>query len=153
MKFKDFLKKSYCLLEQGPDASGMGAGAPVPSPDAGAGAPPAPDASGMGNSGAPEEDPEAKRMQEQITKSQERVLDMIKDIVKYLKNASTDKENTKYSLELQKFLTDLDAATIAGTDPTSCLSSVEKVVNGDEGKELYEPKISGESYYHQWKGK
>jgi hypothetical protein len=151
MKFQDLIKKSYYLLEQGPDDQ---AGAGAPPPDGGAGAPPpAPDASGMGDSGAPEEDPEAKKVQEQITKSQERVLDMIKNIVKYLKNASTDKENTKYSLELQKFLSDLDEATLKGTDATACLSSVEKVVNGDEGKELYEPKIAGESFYQQWRGK
>jgi len=152
MKFQDLIKKSYYLLEQGPEDQ-AGAGAP-PAPDAGVGAqPPAPDASGMGASGEPEEDAEAKKMQEQITKSQERVLDLIKNIVKYLKNASTDKENTKYSLELQKFLSDLDEATITGTDPTACLSSVEKIVNGDEGKELYDPKIAGESFYQQWKGK
>jgi soluble cytochrome b562 len=150
MKFQDLIKKSYYLLEQGPEDI-AGAGAPPP-PNTGAGAPP-PDVSGMGNSGAPEEDPEAKKMQEQITKSQERVLDLIKNIVTYLKNASTDKENTKYSLELQKFLKDLDEATLTGTDATACLSSVEKVVNGDEGKELYEPKIAGESFYQQWKGK
>jgi len=96
-------------------------------------------------------DDDAKQTQEQIQKSQERVLDLIKKMVSYIKEAATDTENTKLSQELEKFLNDVDEASLKGADATACLSEIEKVIMSDEGKEYYEPKIAGESFYQTWK--
>ena len=140
MKFNDLIKKSYVILEQD-----------MPAEPASPEAAPAPDTSGMGSKPEPEQDDEAKRMQEQIQKSQERVLDLIKKMVSYIKEAATDTEKTKLSQELQKFLDDVDEASLKGSDATAGLSEIEKVVMSDQGKEYYEPKIAGESFYHNWK--
>lgn len=139
MKFKELLSKSFYLLEQDAGVPQEGA--------AQAAIPPVPDVSKMPVAG----DDVAKQTQEQIQKSQERVLDLIKKMVSYIKEAATDKENTKLSQELEKFLNDVDEASLKGADATACLSEIEKVIMSDEGKEYYEPKIAGESFYQTWK--
>lgn len=139
MKFKELLSKSFYLLEQDAGVPQEGA--------APAATPPVPDVSKMPVAG----DDDAKQTQEQIQKSQERVLDLIKKMVSYIKEAATDKENTKLSQELEKFLNDVDEASLKGADATACLSEIEKVIMSDEGKEYYEPKIAGESFYQTWK--
>jgi hypothetical protein len=140
MKFENLIKKSYVLLEQD-----------IPAEPASPESMPTPDASGMGSKPEPEQDDTAKRMQEQIQKSQERVLDLIKKMVSYIKEAATDTEKTKLSQELQKFINDIDEASLKGADPTASLGEIEKVVMSDQGKEYYEPKIAGESFYQTWK--
>lgn len=139
MKFKELLSKSFYLLEQDAGVPQEGA--------APAATPPVPDVSKMPVAG----DDDAKQTQEQIQKSQERVLDLIKKMVSYIKEAATDTENTKLSQELEKFLNDVDEASLKGADATACLSEIEKVIMSDEGKEYYEPKIAGESFYQTWK--
>jgi hypothetical protein len=139
VKFKELLSKSFYLLEQDAGVPQEGA--------APAATPPVPDVSKMPVAG----DDDAKQTQEQIQKSQERVLDLIKKMVSYIKEAATDTENTKLSQELEKFLNDVDEASLKGADATACLSEIEKVIMSDEGKEYYEPKIAGESFYQTWK--
>lgn len=140
MKFKKLLEKSFNILEQDEQQ-------PInPSPTPQAGNPQQGEILAQ-----PEQDDAAKKMQEQIQKSQEKVLDLIKKIISYIKEASTDTQQTKLSIELQGFIDNIEEASLKGTDATSSLSEIEKVVLSDSGKGMYEPKIAGESYYHQWK--
>jgi hypothetical protein len=69
--------------------------------------PPVPDVSKIPVAG----DDDAKRTQEQIQKSQERVLDLIKKMVSYIKEAATDTENTKLSQELETQFTNSSQKT------------------------------------------
>lgn len=143
MNFKNLLEKHYTLLEQ--DI--------VPPKDNVADEAQKPVKSGMGEEGLPEQDDQAKQTQELIDKSQRRVYDMINNIVSYIREASTDKEKTKLSPELEEFLKNLEEASLNGSDYTAKLSEMEKVINSSLGKGLYEPasEITGESFFQTWK--
>jgi len=143
MNFKNLLEKHYTLLEQ----ENLPKGLDVPEK------PQAPVESGMGEEGLPEQDDQAKQMQEMIDKSQRRVYDMINNIVSFIREASTDKEKTRLSPELENFLKNLEEASLNGSDYTSKLAEMEKVVNSNLGKGLYEPasEITGESFFQSWK--
>lgn len=143
MNFKNLLEKHYTLLEQ----ENLPKGQDV------AEKPQAPVESGMGEEGLPEQDDQAKQMQEMIDKSQRRVYDMINNIVSFIREASTDKEKTRLSPELENFLKNLEEASLNGSDYTSKLAEMEKVVNSNLGKGLYEPasEITGESFFQSWK--
>jgi hypothetical protein len=143
MNFKNLLEKHYTLLEQDNILQDQNV----------AEAPQKPVESGMGQEGLPEQDDQAKQMQELIEKSQRRVYDMVNNIVSYIREASTDKEKTRLSPELENFLKNLEEASLNGSDYTSKLSEMEKVVNSNLGKGLYEPssEITGESFFQSWK--
>lgn len=143
MNFKTLLEKHYTLIEQENPAQGQNA------PET----PETPQKTGMGEEGLPEQDDQAKQMQELIEKSQRRVYDMINNIVSYIREASTDKDKTRLSPELENFIKNLEEASLNGTDYTAKLSEMEKVVNSNLGKGLYEPssEITGESFFQSWK--
>jgi hypothetical protein len=143
MNFKTLLEKHYTLLEQENTPQGQN----VPE------TPETPQKPGMGEEGLPEQDDQAKQMQEMIEKSQRRVYDMINNIVSYIREASTDRDTTRLSPELESFLKNLEEASLNGADYTSKLSEMEKVINSNLGKGLYEPasEITGESFFQSWK--
>jgi hypothetical protein len=143
MKFKSLLETHYTLLEQENSPQSQN----VPE------TPETPQKSGMGEEGLPEQDDQAKQMQEMIEKSQRRVYDMINNIVSFIREASTDKEKTRLSPELEEFLKNLEEASLSGADYTSKLSEMEKVINSNLGKGLYEPasETMGESFFQSWK--
>ena len=143
MTFKNLLEKHYTLLEQENPPQGQNA------PEAQE----APQNAGMGEEGLPEQDDQAKQMQEMIEKSQRRVYDMINNIISYIREASTDKEKTRLSPELENFIKKLEEASVNGSDYTSKLSEIEKVINSNLGKGLYEPssETMGESLIQTWK--
>lgn len=143
MNFKNLLEKHYTLLEQENAPQGQN----VPEK------PQTPVESGMGEEGLPEQDDQAKQMQEMIDKSQRRVYDIINNIISYIREASTDKEKTKLSPELEEFLKKLEEATLTGDDYTAKLASIEQVVNSNLGKGLYgkSSETMGESFFQTWK--
>jgi len=143
MNFKNLLEKHYTLLEQENPPQGQNA------PEA----PQTPAESKMGNEGLPDQDDSAKQMQEMIDKSQRRVYDIINNIISYIREASTDKEKTRLSPELEEFVKNLEEATLNGADYTAKLASIEQVVNSNLGKGLYEPssETMGESFFQTWK--
>jgi hypothetical protein len=143
MKFKSLLETHYTLLEQENPPQGQN----VPE------TPETPQKSGMGEEGLPEQDDQAKQMQEMIEKSQRRVYDMINNIVSFIREASTDKEKTRLSPELEEFLKKLEEASLTGSDYTSKLAEMEKVINSSLGKGFYQAssEITGESFFQSWK--
>ena len=143
MKFKSLLETHYTLLEQENPPQGQN----VPE------TPETPQKSGMGEEGLPEQDDQAKQMQEMIEKSQRRVYDMINNIVSFIREASTDKEKTRLSPELEEFLKKLEEASLNGADYTSKLAEMEKVINSSLGKGFYQAssEITGESFFQTWK--
>lgn len=143
MNFKNLLEKHYTLLEQENPPQGQN----VPETQK------PPVESKMGEEGLPDQDDSAKQMQEMIDKSQRRVYDIINNIISYIREASTDKEKTKLSPELEEFLKNLEEATLNGADYTAKLASIEQVVNSNLGKGLYEPasETMGESFFQTWK--
>ena len=143
MNFKTLLEKHYTLLEQENPPQGQN----VPETPETAQKP------GMGEEGLPEQDDQAKQTQEIIEKSQRRVYDMINNIVSYIREASTDKEQTRLSPELEEFFKNLEEASLSRNDYTSTLSEMEKIINSNFGKGLYEPssEITGESFFQSWK--
>ena len=145
MNFKNLLEKHYTLLEQENPPQGQNA------PET----PQTPAESKMGSEGLPDQDDSAKQMQEMIDKSQRRVYDIINNIISYIREASTDKEKTRLSPELEEFIKNLEEATLNGADYTAKLASIEQVVNSNLGKGLYEPSSEtmgiGESFFQTWK--